>query len=184
MKNRDSLLPMSGILFLRFLGYHLMCMLVMLSVMAFLPGVWGAFVAQVFGLAIITVFPFLSAYRVGDRDHNKIGYHHIRYDRWKGLKAGLLGYSPFLLASVCMIAAKLGVIGEGYLPFYRVINSPFMALMQSLLPTTLTLSELSAVHVVLCALTSLIAPASVALGYWQGVNRLSVAEQFSKKTPE
>ncbi len=178
---KDSLIHMSLTMFCRLFGYHLLSLLAVLGVMVFLPGQLGAVVAQVFGLGIITVLPFLPAYQVGGRDSNKIRYVHFPYDRYKGLKAGLIAYSPFMIASVCIILAKLGVISDGYLPFYRLINAPFMPLMQALMPTALTLNEISLVNVILCAVTSLVAPLSIALGYWQGANRVSLSEEFPVK---
>lgn len=181
---KDSLLHMSLTMFVRLFGYHLLSLLAVLGVMVFLPGQMGAIFAQVFGLGIITVLPFMPAYQVGRRDSNKIRYDNYPYDRLKGLKAGFIGNSPFILASVLMIVAKLGLISDGYLPFYRLINAPFMPLMQALMPTALTLNEISLINVILCAATSIVAPISIALGYWQGANRISLSEEFAGKKAE
>ena len=181
---KDSLIHMSLTMFCRLFGYHLLALLAVLGVMVFLPGQMGAVVAQVFGFGIITLLPFMPAYQVGGRDSNKIRYGSAPYDRLKGLKAGFIAYSPFILASVFMIIAKLGIISDGYLPFYRLINAPFMPLMQALMPTALTLNEISTVNVILCALTSVVAPISIALGYWQGANRISLSEEFASKKAE
>lgn len=170
--NKDSFWPFAGLCFLRFLLYHVMCLLVMLGLMAVLPGVWGAFAAQALALILVTVLPFSNAYQVGYRDHNKVHYGHIRHDPLKGLKAAAVGYAPFLLAAVALPLSRIGVLPSGYLPFYRIINTPFLALMQSLIPTALTFGEVSVGRVILAALTALVLPAATGLGYWQGLDRI------------
>ncbi len=178
---KDSLLFMSLGMLLRFLTYHILALLAVLGVMAFLPDGIGAFIAQIFGLGIITVLPFMPAFQVGMRDSNKIRYQNEPYNRFKGLVAGIIGYAPFILAALAIIVAKLGWISDAYLPFYRLISAPFMPLIQTLMPTALTLNEMSVANVLICAATCIIPPISVALGYWQGANRLSLSEEFGGK---
>ena len=46
--------------------------------------------------------------------------------------------------------------------------------MQSLIPTALTFGEVSVGRVILAALTALVLPAATGLGYWQGLDRISM----------
>lgn len=181
--NKDSFWPFAGLCFLRFLLYHFMCLMVMLGLMAVLPGVWGALAAQALALILVTVLPFSNAYAVGDRDHNKVKFGRIRRDPLKGFKAAAVGYAPFLLAAVALPLARIGLLPAGYLPYYRILNTPFMALMQSLIPTALTFHEVSLGRVLLAALTSLILPAASGLGYWQGLDRIPLPFGGHKDQP-
>ena len=162
--------------------YHVMCLLVSLGALAVVPGVWGAVVAQAACLVIVTVFPYRTFYQVGFRDCNKIRYGHGKHDPLKGAKAALLGYLPFLLASAAFLLARVGVLPDGLLPYYRLVNAPFLGLMQSFLPTALTFAEVPLWQVIGVALTSLILPVASGLGYAFGLAR--VPAPFAKKKPD
>lgn len=177
--NKDAFWPLTGGTLLRGVLYHAMCLLVTLGVMAVIPGKWGAFAAQIPALLLVTILPYRTFYQVGFRDCNKVRYEQIRRDTFKGLKAAALGYLPFLLASVGIVLARLGVLPEGYLPYYRLINAPFLALMQSMIPTGLTFAEVPVAQVALTAATSLILPLAAGLGYRLGLDR--IPSPFGKK---
>ena len=164
---------------LRGVLYHVMCLLATLGIMAVVSGQLGAFLAQIPALVLIAVLPYRTFYQAGFRDYNKLHYDQIKRDPLKGYKAALIGYCPFILASVAVVLARVGVLPEGYLPFYRLINAPFLPLMQSLIPTGLTFAEVPVAQVVLAALTCLVLPLAAGLGYRLGLDR--VPSPFEKK---
>ena len=175
---KDSFLLICAKMLFKYICYHILGLLAVIGVIAFIKGAVGACIAQLFGLGIILVLPFMSIYKIGDSDYNKVQFNRIKDDPFKGLKIGLISYSPFILASVLIVLAKLGVISDAYLPFYRLINAPFMPFVQALMPTTLTLAEMSLFNVIIAALTSVLPPLALGLGYRQGLRRLDVADVF------
>lgn len=170
-----------GATLLRGVLYHVMCLLVSLGTMAVVPDVWGAVLAQFACLMLITVLPYRAFYQVGFRDCNKVNYGHEKRDPLKGLKSAALGYAPFLLAALALVLARVGLFSDTLLPYYRLVNAPFLPLMQSLIPTALTFAEVPVVQVILAAMTSLILPAAAALGYAFGLAR--VPSPFGQKKP-
>ena len=176
---KDGLVALSLGTLLRGVLYHVMCLLATLGLMAVIPGQLGVFLAQIPALVIITVFPYRVFYQAGFRDYNKLHYEQIARDPLKGFKAALIGYSPFLLASGAVVLARVGVLPEGYLPFYRLINVPFLPLMQSLIPTGLTFAEVPVMQVIAASLTCLVLPLAAGLGYRLGLDR--VPSPFEKK---
>lgn len=166
---------------LRFFGYHIMCLFVSLSVAAFMTGVAGLIVSQFCCLVIIYVMPYLSMYKLGFEDCNRINTGRMQKDKLFGLKVAYMGYSPFILLSVACVLAKFGAIPSGYVAFYRLFNAPFMSLMQSVLPTSLTVAEYPVRHVLAVAALSLSVPLSPALGYAMGLERISFTEEYVHK---
>ena len=169
---------LSGLLmFGRLLMYTVMCLIVSITVMALLPGKLGNLIAQAFDLGIILMLPYLVIWKTGDVDRNKFNYGHIKRDNWKGFKIGLIAAAPWMVCAVLLLLARAGAISEGYLPIYRLINAPFLPLCQALLPATLTLAEQNVFSVLAVALTSLVPPVVLGLGYRLGFARVSASEQ-------
>ena len=165
-------------MFLRLTGYHIMCMLVALSILAFFPGVVGGFVAQGFCLGIIIILPYLTMWKKGDSDYNLVNYKDIKRSNFYGFKVGFIAYSPFLLLCVALLIAKLGVLPESVYSWFKMIFSPFIPFNQSVMPATLTFAEQTIGSVIVAALVPVSVPLSVGLGYYMGFNRISFSETF------
>jgi len=165
-------------MFLRLLGYHVMCLLVSLSILAFFPGVAGGFVAQGFDLGIIIILPYLTMWKKGDSDYNLVNYKDIDRNNLYGFKVGFLAYSPFLLLCVALVVAKLGLLPESTYSWFKMIFSPFVPFNQSVMPATFTFAEQSLGAVIVAALVPVAVPISVGLGYYMGFNRISFSETF------
>ncbi|MBP5617990.1 MAG: hypothetical protein J6X61_02440 [Clostridia bacterium] len=178
---KDGMVSLSLGTLLRGILYHVMCLLATLGILSVVSGQLGAFLAEIPALILVTVLPYRTFYQAGFRDYNKLQYEQIRRDPLKGLKAALIGYCPFILASVAVVLARVGVLPEGYLPFYRLINAPFLPLMQSLIPTGLTFAEVPVAQVVLAALTCLVLPLAAGLGYRLGLDRVPSPFERKKK---
>ncbi|MDD6284163.1 MAG: hypothetical protein PUB05_02235 [Firmicutes bacterium] len=168
---------------LRMILNHLMCLIVSLSVLIILPNIYGALIAQACNLGILLVMSYTYVWHIGDDDRNKFNYGHIKRDLNRGLKAGLMGYSPFLLTALGLLLCKGGVLPADFIKYYRMIMSPFMPFNQVIMPTTLTVAEQSWGAVILSALTALIVPIALWIAYRLGFNRISFTDTFfySKK---
>ncbi len=165
-------------LFLRLSGYHIMSMFVMMSILAFLPGIEGGIIAQFVGLGIIIVLPYLTVWKWGDSDCNKIANGRLKNDKMLGFKLGFLAYSPYLIMDVLFVASKLIIKSDILFSWYRFVFTPFLPFNQSLLPTTLMLSEQNTVAVIASAIIPVCVPISVGIAYYLGVNRISFSESF------
>lgn len=166
---------------LRFLGYHLMALVVSFSVLAFCPGVSGAYIAQGFNLGIILVLPYMSAYKMGNDDINRVKNEIIKQDRFRGFKSGFIAYTPFILVGVLLIFAKLGVLSEQFLAYYRLLQAPFLPLNQAILPTVFTLKEIPMSDILISVSVVVLPPLSVGLGYLFGCEDISFGDTFFPK---
>jgi hypothetical protein len=174
----NQILSSSVKMFVRLLSYHVMCLIVSMSIIAFLTSKTGNFIAQAFDLGIIVILPYLTMWKMGDSDRNQYNFGHIGRDDFKGFKIGFIAYSPFILAALLLLFAKAGVLPSSYLPYYRMIMSPFIPLNQMLMPTTFTLAEQSLGGVIFSALLPLIPPCAVGAGYRFGFERVSFFDTY------
>lgn len=160
---------------------HVMCLIVSLSVLIIMPNHIGTIIAQACNLGILLVLSYTFVWHIGDDDRNKFNFGHIQYDKNRGLWAGLLGYSPFILVGAGMLLCKAGVITADYIRYYRMIMSPFMPFNQLIMPTTLTVAEQSWAAVIISVLTVLIVPVSCLIAYRLGFKHISFTETFFSK---
>ena len=163
---------------LRLTGYHVMCLMVSLSILAFFPGVAGGFVAQAFGLGIIIVLPYLTMWKKGDSDYNLVNYKDIKRDHFYGFKVGFIAYAPDLLLCVALVVAKFGLLPESTYSWFKMVFSPFVPFNQSVMPATFTFAEQSLGAVIIASAIPFTVPVSVGLGYYMGFNRISFSETF------
>ncbi len=155
------------------IAYRIMCFVVSVSLVALINNKIGLILAQCFCLAIFLILPYVRMHDYGSNDVNRINYGHIKRDELKGLKIGLIVMIPYLVFAVLLLLSHLGIIGPSYFSVYRMINSPFFCLSQTLLPPTLTATEQSTVAVILSMLTVLCEPIIYGMGYRFGLARIS-----------
>ena len=170
-------------MFIWSLAYRIMCIVVSTSLIAIFNNKFGVIMTQIFCLGIILVLPYLRIYDIGFNDHNRINYGHIKRDRLKGLKIGLIVSVPYVFCSVALILARFSIVPPIYLSAFRMINSPYFSLCQTLLPPTLTITEQSLVAVIMVGLTAFTEPVVYGLGYRMGLARISFTEQMGLRKP-
>lgn len=170
-------------MFIWSLAYRIMCLIVSASLIAIFNNKFGVILAQIFCLGIILVLPYLRIYDVGFNDHNRINYGHIKRDELKGLKIGLIVSVPYVFCSAALILAHFSIVPPIYLSLFRIINSPYFSLSQTLLPPTLTITEQNIFAVIAVALTAFTEPVVYGLGYRMGLARISFTEQMGLRKP-
>lgn len=180
----NSLIKMSLKVAARMAVNHLMCLIVSLSVLIIMPNLLGTVIAQACNLGILLVLGYTCVWHIGDDDRNKYNFGHIEYDKNRGLWAGLIGYSPFILAGAAMLLCKAGIIADDYIRYYRMIMSPFMPFNQLVMPTTLTVAEQSWAAVIISVLTVLIVPVSCLIAYRLGFKHISFTETFFSRSKD
>lgn len=168
-------------LFLRYVAADLICLMLSLSVLLLINSVLGRVVCQLLNFCVLFSLPYGLAWQAGNSDRNKHLFGHIKEDKLKGLKAGLLASIPFFAVAVLLLLAKAGLFTDGFLYPYRLINSIFFPLNYSLLSGTLSLTEMAWGPVILSACWVLILPVIPAFGYVLGYEEFSLHEKFFYK---
>lgn len=137
----------------------------MTPVIQLLP--WILPIMQFLLIFMFTVCIYVPFWEYGDRDRHLVQFGKKKKDLLYGLKIGLICISPYLLASVFLLLAKLGV-EQWTLLVYRLVNIQFIYLIDLLIP----LADVAAAPwgiVILCMIfplyTAIVAEAAYCLGY-------------------
>ncbi len=134
-----------------------------------------ALVASIFAILFYLFLVFYSMREEGTRDSVKIEGGRLSYDRFFGLKIGLLAAVPnlffvFLMALGLIIGeAGLGLFSTGYL-ITTFVQSMYSGLLKMLFGW-LSLTESLLAAVIAYAITPFFAPLAAWAGYANGVHR-------------
>ncbi len=172
MKKTNFLSQTLG-MFVWSIAYRIMCLVVSVSLIAIVNNKIGVVLSQMFSLAIFLVLPYIRMYDLGSKDLNRINYGRIKRDDLKGLKIGAIIALPYAVCGILLVLAHFGAIDPAYQSVYRMINSPYFSLCQTILPPTLTVSEQSLFAIIVAVLTVLTEPVVYGLGYRMGLARIS-----------
>ena len=173
---------MMGQLFLSFL----LC-LIFFSILIFTDNlVWGI-IAQILELVIIFNFAYMYMWYEGDRDRNLVNFNHIKYDKLRGLKAGLISSIP-LFISYAVLVISFFTQNQILYTIYRILNIPFLNLIGLLTNYTYGftayITDIRWYHVIMLLIIPLFTTAPSVIGYLFGYKRISILEklQFSKSS--
>lgn len=129
----------------------------------------GAVITQLCCMGMYYALMIQAAYQSGCKDHNKVLFGKAVHRPAKGFLSGLIMSVPSMAVSAVFVIFRLtGVYQSAFLLAYRLINAPYYALNLMLLPTALSMNEISVINVVLSACLCLIAPVLIGLAYWTG----------------
>lgn len=89
-------------------------------------GTWFEWVLCVVCTVLWIAFDFYSTLNAGMRDHNLVKYNYIQYDKWKGLKSGLLAQIPGVIVIVLLWITNIsaGRLNEWMRLFYFILYAP------------------------------------------------------------
>lgn len=154
------------------------------TILLAVSNVIGSVITQICSVLLIVVLMFTTSWEQGSKDANMIEIGRLKTDRNLGLKAGLVASLFELIAAVCLLLTKAGIVGEAYTRFFGIYNSNFVPIHQALLPNTLTVAEHGWGGYIVAALTVLIAPLCATFGYRLGLHQISISDTLLYTTPE
>lgn len=141
-------------------------------------------VCSILTLLLLAAFPYSVMWTQGDKDNNSVHFGHMAEDKLRGLKVGALAAIPSAIAYVLLILSKLGVLRPDYYMAYRLINMPFMLILDRLTGgTSLMTSEISWGAIVAMLMTVVFVPLLAHVGYWLGYKEISLVERFIYVNP-
>jgi len=141
-------------------------------------------ITLLFMLFLLCVFPYNLLWELGCKDDNRVRYRNMQPDLLRGLKVGLLAVIPSALLYVGLILSKLSVLPEVYVALYRVLNIPFLPLINWLLPTTVKIADAAFWRVLVVGVTLLLVPVVCWGAYRLGYAQFSVREHMTYKLPK
>lgn len=139
--------------------------------------------SQICTLGTLFMLIYGKVYYMGDKDYNKVSFNRIEYDRFKGLKIGIVPAVFCFMIYLLLVLSKLGVLGDIALVVYRFANYHLFAYNQLIFGDTSVATELGWGSVIAAALSVVIVPLLSQLCYALGYKRIDVFEKmvFKKK---
>lgn len=184
MNNKNSTLRLSLTVFFRILVIKIFSILLDFTVMISFGGRVGYIVTQICSLALLISVIYSTMWNMGFSDVNRAKLGVVKKDVLRGLKAGLIGSSFEIVGAVMLILTKISIVPRFWISIFGIFNAPFLPFHLTLLPATLTVSELPLVNFIFSASTVLIIPLISAFAYALGNMELSLPEIFIYTTPE
>jgi len=139
-----------------------------MTVLAALNNVVGRLIGTLAACGIYFALIYNNMYKAGNGDRNRILHYNMKEDICRGLKAGLLVSIPLFITSILLIAAFFNADLRGVVPWFRIINSPYMTFFASVMPPTRMFSEYELWRVLTSAAAPLTMPLIAMCAYFMG----------------
>lgn len=180
---KSGLLRLTLQVFLRYVIASVLCLLITLSLMTLFNNTLARMLYQLMNLSVLFSLSYSVCWKKGAGDRNKYQFGKMEKDTKKGVKAGFIAMLPFAVVSALLIFAKCGLLPDSYLYIFRLLNAPFFPLDFSLLPSTMTLAEISWLQIILAALTVIIYPLTPSFAYALGFREYFLHDRFVYQGP-
>ena len=134
-------------------------------------------------LGTLILFINGKLFYIGDSDANKVHFGRIEYDKFKGLKLGIVP-AVFALASyVVLILGKLGILGGWSFVLFNFTNYHLFAYHQVIFGGSMKVAEFSWPSIAAASLTVFLVPLICHVCYTLGYKRINLFEKvvFKKK---
>ena len=128
---------------------------------------------QALMLCVLTVMTGYYVWQEGDRDRNLQDYHDRKPTPVRGVWIGLIAGAPALAMFAVLLLSKFGIVPDSILGIYRLLNAPFMPLVNIMVPVeTASAAALSAGQLLGFFAMQWYVPVTCAVAYVIGCNRL------------
>ena len=137
------------------------------------------------GILLIS-FAGSSTYKQGFKDSNLVRIGHIKLDKLKGFKIGLVAVIPFLVLYALFVACGLGLAPTLRVTLYGYLNSfvsPIIYLISGS-SNDIAVSDLNALQYVLIFLVQFIVPVICGVAYMIGFKEINLTEKIVYKKGE
>jgi len=148
-----------------------------------IDAVWGKVLIQAIQLFLLFVMLYSPMWYEGDRDSNFVQFGRVEYDKYRGVKVGLLACIPSYASILLMVIAKIfQSTGAGQVLYiiYSLLNIQFFGFLQLVNPEPYIINFQSIYFIVLM-LFPLIYVAATTVGYSLGYKRISIMEKIKFK---
>lgn len=176
--NRKSNLRHGLSLMLSILFADILSIFVFISLASVLPNVFGTVLIQILNLLILLSLVYLPVWTVGEKDINYVLTGKITYDRYSGLKIGLIGMTVLYLPYILLFLSKIN--NDQFLyAIFQVVSSPFYGFIRMLLP--ITIKDVNWLPMFVTLIYPLIISLITSVAYHFGYKRVSLTGKLIYK---
>ena len=129
-------------------------------------------------VVILYAFVYTHTWTRGDKDNNLATFDHIKRDKLKGLKIGLLAIIPSAVLYLALIVEKLFPYFKGMPALFKIANYYMFPIVNLFVGSAETVSQISWGGIAGLSLTLVIVPAVATLGYYCGNSEISLKEKL------
>ena len=134
-------------------------------------------------LSTLVLFINGKLFYIGDSDANKVQFGRIEYDKFKGLKLGIVPAFFALMSYIVLILGKLGILGKWAYVIFNFSNYHLFAYHQMIFGGKMNVTEMSWWSIAAASLTVFLVPLICHVCYTLGYKRINLFERvvFKKK---
>ncbi len=136
---------------------------------------WGT--TQILSAIMVIAFASSSAYKQGFKDSNLVRIGHIKKDKLKGFKIGLIANIPFFIVFAIAVI-KASVFRK---TLYAFLNANFYAIIMAITGADGNLSQIGVGKFFLLGLLLIIVPVISGVGYILGIKEINLREKIVYK---
>lgn len=176
--NRKSNLRHGLSLMLSILFADILSIFVFISFASLLPNAFGTVLVQILNLLILISIVYLPVWTVAEKDINYVLTGKIAYDRYSGLKIGLIGMTVLYLPYILLFLGK-ATNNQFLYAIFQIASSPFYGFIRILLPNTI--ENVNWVPMIVTLIYPLIIPLITSIAYYLGYKRISLTGKLVYK---
>ena len=139
---------------------------------------------QLASFVVLIMFIYGEIWHLGTTDNNKVHFGHIKEDKLKGLKIGLLSIIPAYLFNIVLIVFASGAYPKFALLIYKFMNCSLFGFVQAAIGNAVYAYELTPLNFVLLFAVHLVIPLLCAVAYILGYKEISLREKMIYKKKE
>lgn len=141
--------------------------------------------SQVLMLLLLAAFPYGILWNQGDRDRNSVQFGHMREDKLRGLKVGLLAAIPSFVVYVLLLLSRLGLFWDKFILVFQLFHASFAPTVSAVLQAQgreiLVTADVGWGWILLFAFTVLVLPLICWGSYRMGYRQYSISEHLIYK---
>ena len=140
-------------------------------------------ISQILCGILIISFAGSNVYKQGFKDSNLVRIGHVKQDKLKGFKIGLVANVPFFLLFGLLVACGLGLLPTLRVTLYGYLNSCFYPVIYLIsgCSNATTAADLNALQYVLLFVLQLIVPIISGIAYILGFKEINLTEKIVYK---
>ena len=134
-------------------------------------------------LSTLVLFINGKVFYIGDSDANKVQFGRIEFDKFKGLKLGVVPAVFALISYIVLILGKLGIVGAWASVLFNFTNYHLFAYHQLIFGGNNNIADMSWPSIAAASLTIFLVPLICHVCYTLGYKRINLFEKvvFKKK---
>lgn len=143
-------------------------------------------VSQILCGILLISFASSNVYRQGFKDSNLVRIGHIKLDKLKGFKIGLVANIPFFVLFGLLVACGMGLSPNLRVTLYGYLNSCFYPIIYLIsgCSNKIVASDLNALQYILLFLLQFVVPVISGIAYTMGFKGINLREKIVYKKGE